>query len=102
MEWTFSYIVYRLDSDNSVTEVFHTNEIQKAKYWINYIAQEGDVLVKTPAHPKHTKETKIAEYWSHKEKNGKAVSDLARWMAFLKTNKLEPKWPEEQLQAGAA
>lgn len=99
MEWSSNYIVYRVDSDNSVTEVFHTNDIQKAKYWISYIAQVGDVLVKTPAHPKHSKETKLAEYWSHKDSNGKAISDMRKWSLFLKANRLEPKWPEEQLQA---
>ena len=102
MEWKSSYIVYRIAEDNSVQEVFHTDDLKKAKYWINYIAQTGDVLVKTPAHPKHNKGTKVGEYWSHKDPSGGATSDLAKWAAYLKKHNLKPVWPEEQLQEASA
>lgn len=96
MEWSVSYVVYRIAPDNSVTEVFHTDTISKAKYWMSYIAIEGDVLCKTPKHPKHSNSTKIGEYWSHKEKKG-VVSDINKWAIFLASRNLSPDWPEEQL-----
>jgi hypothetical protein len=100
MEWNVSYVVYRIAPDNTVTEVFHTDAISKAKYWMSYIAIDGDVLCKTPKHPKHSKSTNIAEYWSHKEKSV-AISDMNRWAHYLASRNLVPTWPEEQLESAA-
>jgi len=102
MEWNVPFIVYRMTEDNQVVEVFHCQDITKAKYWMTYIAHPGDVLVKTPLHPKHSKATKICEYWSHKDRSGKTVIDLKRWSEMLSEKNLAPVFPEEQQSVPAS
>ena len=82
MEWKSPYIVYRVNADKCLQEVFWSEDIKKAKYWLTYIAQPGDVLYKTPAHPKHSKQTSTPEYWSHKESSGQACTNEAAWRKF--------------------
>lgn len=87
MSWKSPFIVYRFTKDNKVEEVFHTDDIVKAKYWIAYIAEAGDVLARTPAHPKYAGNKSTPEYWSHKESSGKAVSNERKWKHFLSKKK---------------
>jgi len=100
MEWTKPFIVYRLNADNKLEEVFHAEDLKKAKYWLTYIAKPGDVLCKTPVHPKHSKQTKSPEYWCHKEETGQPSSEAKIWEEWAKKKTTTIIFPEEQQSAG--
>lgn len=95
MNWKAPFIVYRLDSSGKLQEVFHAKDIQQAKYWLSYIAEIGDVLTKTPAHPKNT--SGKPEYWSHKEEAGSSTTSKERWLQMLSLEDFESIAPSEQL-----
>lgn len=97
MDWKSPFIVYRLSEEGKLTEVFHAEDLKKAKYWLTYIAKNGDILCKTPAHPKHSQATKAPEYWSHKEKSGHPATSLEKWTQFATSKNFDFKFPEEQL-----
>ena len=99
MDWTTPFVVYRIREDNTLEEVFHARDLKKAKYWLTYIAQPGDVLCKTPLHPKHSKANKEPEYWSHKENSGQASSNIASWKKLAENKRFIGKFPEEQQKA---
>ena len=96
MEWKVPFIIYRVNPGAGLEEVFHCHDMKKAKYWLQYIAQEGDVLCRTPIHPKHTKSIKTAEYWSHKEGRS-TVSKENVWKEFAAAKNCKVVFPEEQL-----
>lgn len=96
MAWQSPFIVYRLSPDGKLTEVFRCDDLRKAKYWLSYIAEPGDVLCKTPAHPKHSKTSNAAEYWSHKVQSGNAVSDESRWKNLVSSQGVSVSFPEEE------
>jgi hypothetical protein len=78
MNWKSKYVVLRPDPDNSkYTEVFEAELISKARYWLRYIAQVGDVLCITPLHPDN-KSSKLA-YHSHKVTSGTVESNPNKW-----------------------
>lgn len=97
MEWTSPFIVYRITPEGKLQEVFHCEDLKKAKYWLQYIAQNGDVLCRTPVHPKHTQTSKRPEYWSHKEPKKGPCSEEKKWREFAVTMNLKDEFPEEQL-----
>jgi hypothetical protein len=80
MEWTTPYAVYRLMPDGNASLVNTPEDLTKAKYWIQYIAEPMDVLCKTPIHPKHSKKSEQPEYWSHKEASGKPMTSEETWL----------------------
>lgn len=80
MEWTTPYAVLRLDEEARPQVVNTPEDITKAKYWMQYIAEPFDVLCKTPLHPKHTKKDEKPEYWSHKDLTGKSSSTQQDWL----------------------
>jgi hypothetical protein len=79
MEWKSPYVIYRLMSDGKAKIVSLPEDVTKAKYWLQYIAEPFDVLCKSPAHPKHSKKDELPEYWAHKEKSGKPSHVEAIW-----------------------
>ena len=81
MEWLSPFIVYRVDPSGSLVEVFHTNDLKKAKYWLTYIAEAGDVLCRTPAHPRYENKVGAAEYIQHKLSGGKLATSFEDWVA---------------------
>lgn len=90
MEWNSPYVIYRLCTNPSQGQkeaqiVFIPHSLQKAKYWLQYIGEPFDVLCVTPAHAKHSKKTDQPEYWSHKERNGKAAYSAADWEKIWST-----------------
>ncbi|MBX7136921.1 MAG: hypothetical protein K1X83_02980 [Oligoflexia bacterium] len=91
MSWKTPFVVYRFSGDKQVTEIFECEDLQKAKYWIKYIAEPGDVLCRTPLSPKHSKSSDRAEYWCHKEQSGQAETNEERWKETLKQT-----WPDFQ------
>jgi hypothetical protein len=98
MEWKSPYIVYRINAEKCLEEVFWTEDIKKAKYWLTYIAQPGDVLCKTPAHPKHSHSAPTPEYWSHKQASGQACTDESAWRKFAETRLGQISFPAEQIE----
>jgi len=98
MPWTSPFIIYRITSDGKLEEVFHAAEMKKAKYWLTYIAQPGDLLCRTPAHPK-SQCGKTATYWQHKEVTGQPSSEEAKWKELAKTKNFNFCFPEEQQSA---
>lgn len=98
MDWSSPFIVYRITAEGKLEEVFHAPDLQKAKYWLTYIAQPGDVLCKTPKHPRHSGKSKTPEYWSHKETSGTPCSKEADWLEIAKQKACQPVFPEEQLK----
>ncbi len=79
MDWKTPYVIYRLNTEGHTQIVFTPEDITKAKYWLQYIAEPLDVLCKTPLHPKHSKKSETPEYWAHKEKTGKPDYTEANW-----------------------
>ncbi len=96
MSWKSPFVIYRVSSSGALEPVFVCEDIKKAKYWLNYIAQPGDVLCRTPAHPKHTQGTACPEYWCHKEQTGTSSSEQSRWKTFVEKKVGDVSFPEEE------
>lgn len=89
MSWTTQFIVFRLAPEKNITEVFECDDLQKAKYWIKFIAEAGDVLCRTPLSPKHSKKSTQPEYWCHKEASGQPATDEQTWK-----KQIQQTWPD--------
>lgn len=96
-EWSVPFVIVRPSSDGT-TQVFQCDDLKKAKYWIKYIAEAGDVLCRTPLSNVHSKESTQIEYWCHKESSGKVVTNKEQWQKFLTENFPSVKLPEKQEQ----
>lgn len=95
MNWDSPYVVYRLTSDGKLEEVFKADDIKKARYWLTYIAQIGDVLCKTPRHPKHTQSSTTPEYFGHKAQSGIAATNEEEWKNYASGNGWNAAFPNE-------
>jgi hypothetical protein len=98
MEWSNTFVIYRINAEGKANEVFLTSDFQKAKYWLSFIAQPGDVLCKTPKHAKHSGKSKSPEYWSHKVESGATVSNEALWQELAKTINFQSPFPDQQVK----
>jgi hypothetical protein len=98
MDWSVPYVIYRVTDEGKIDEVFHASDLKMAKYWLGYIAQPGDVLCKTPIHPKHSRKSQYAEYWSHKEASGSATQNEAEWRKLVEHRNFDGVFPAEQLR----
>ncbi len=96
MDWHSPFVVYRITADGKLEEVFHAQTLKKARYWLQYIAQPGDVCCMTPINAKHSRKTAKPEYFGHKEKSGQPNWDAKRWTEIAKTKNIS-EFPEEQL-----
>jgi len=96
MAWKSPFIIYRISAEGKLTEVFRCEDLKKAKYWLSYIAEPGDVLCKTPVHPKHSKSSNAAEYWSHKVQSGNAVSDETLWRKLIAPKGEVGSFPDDE------
>ncbi len=96
MDWKSPFIVYRITPDGKLEEVYHAVDLKKAKYWLTYIAQPGDVCCRTPAHPRHSKKTPTPEYFSHKQESGTPSSVESEWKSIAESKKLNVQFPSEQ------
>lgn len=94
MQWLTPFIIYRIDQSGKLVPVYSASDLKQAKYWLTYIAQPGDVLCKTPAHPKHSKASETPEYWSHKEKSGMPASDEQAWKNFAAEKQCDLCFPQ--------
>ena len=97
MDWQTPFIIYRITEDGKWQEVYYAADMQKAKYWLTYIAQPGDVLCRTPSHPKHSKQSKSPEYWCHKETSGTPSSTKDTWLKLIREKNASEQLPEEQM-----
>ncbi|RMG43639.1 MAG: hypothetical protein D6719_03450 [Candidatus Dadabacteria bacterium] len=94
MSWSAPFVIYRLDNDGKLHQVYQAQDLKDAKYWLTYIAEAGDVLCKTPAHPRHTGETPA--YWSHKESSGKPATNEEAWRQLAASRNFNGEFPSEQ------
>ena len=94
MEWSTPFVVYRVSSEGKLEEVYHAVNMKKAKYWLTYIAQPGDVCCRTPVHPKHSQASAAPEYWGHKESSGTTSTNREAWQ---EENQNVEEFPNEQL-----
>ncbi len=96
--WEVPFVVFRHRGDGQFAEVFQTSDFKKAKYWLTYIAEVGDVLCKTPQHPKHSGASQAPEYWGHKEKSGGMSSNENEWRDEV-LRKSTPVFPTSPLKS---
>ena len=82
MEWKTPYVIYRLCEGGKAKIVSTPEDLTKAKYWLQYIAEPFDALCKSPLHPKHSKKSANPEYWAHKDPNGKPSYTEADWNKY--------------------
>ena len=92
MDWNSSYVIFRI-KDGKAEVIFTPDDLTKAKYWLQYIAEPFDVLCKTPAHPKHSKKNELPEYWSHKEESGKPAYSEDQWKNWAKRHGWDESFP---------
>lgn len=97
MNWTAPFAIYRIDAEGKIQQVHVAQDLKGAKYWLTYIAQPGDVLCKTPAHPKHSHASPKPEYWSHKEEKGTPGHDEQKWKKFAETKNCSLEFPEQEM-----
>lgn len=96
MSWKSPFIVFRFTPDGTVEEVYHSENMESARYWLTYIAEAGDVLCRTPAHPRHSHQGQQPEYWSHKENSGTIKMDESVWRKYVEAMiKRAPELPRE-------
>ncbi|MCB0321812.1 MAG: hypothetical protein KDD60_12870, partial [Bdellovibrionales bacterium] len=93
MDWNSPFVVYRIEADGSVAAVYQASDMKDAKYWLQYIAEVGDVLTRTPAHPRYDDPSGQPVYWQHKEKSGKAVMNKDEWEEFAKARGWSDTFP---------
>lgn len=93
MEWKSPFAILRLTSEGKAEVVQLPEDLTKAKYWLQYIAEPFDVLCKTPAHPKHSKKTDKPEYWAHKERSGKPAYSEGDWKKHWESNGWDNVFP---------
>ena len=93
MDWNSPFVIYRISPEGKLTQVHVAPDIQKAKYWLTYIAQPGDVLCKTPLHPKHSKKNSQPEYYSHRAESKTVVTDENGWKAIAGEKKCDLQFP---------
>lgn len=96
MSWSSPFIVYRISESGQIEEVFRAEDIKKAKYWLSYIAQPGDVLCRTPMHPKHSGASGSPEYWSHKESSGKTSVAEEDWKSYASSKNFNLEFPTSE------
>jgi|GEM_PF-1513378 len=96
MDWKTPFVIYRLTADAKLEEVYHASDLKTAKYWLTYIAQVGDVLCKTPLHPKHSGQSNRPEYWCHKESSGQPCSNEEKWKELAGKHNFSGDWPDKQ------
>ena len=89
MEWTEPFAIFRIDETSMLTGVYDAPDVKKAKYILTYVAEPGDVLCRTPAHPKNESET--PSYYCHKQDSGTIITDKEGWLEMLKAKNCSPE-----------
>ena len=101
MKWTTPYVAYRVSKINEknslIDEIYHGSDIKAANRWMKFISQQWDVMCKTPLHPKHSKGSEKAEYYSHKVGSGDVAQDEKGWSEYAKSLNFDLSFPAEQM-----
>jgi hypothetical protein len=98
MDWKSPFVVYRINAEGKLEQVFVAEDFQAASYWLTYIAEPGDVLCKTPAHKKHSHSSPKPEYWSHKGNEKVPVTNEERWRKLMQKRNFCGEFPEQQAE----
>jgi hypothetical protein len=101
MDWKAPFVIYRISPEGKIEEVFQAQDLKSAKYWLTYIAQPGDVLCKTPLHPKHSKAKNSPEYWSHKDSSREPVMNEQDWQKLAEERHFDGEFPQQQSNKSA-
>ncbi|MFN4896047.1 MAG: hypothetical protein ACK5GN_04800 [Pseudomonadota bacterium] len=98
MDWKSPFVVYRINQEGKLEQVFVAEDFQAASYWLTYIAEPGDVLCKTPAHKKHSHNSPLPEYWSHKGPERIPVTNEERWRKMATKRNFSGQFPDHQAE----
>lgn len=82
-------------------EVYRSDDMKKAKYWLTYVAEPLDVMCRTPQHPKHSKKSTSPEYHLHKVQSGTTAANESDWSKILVEKGWNNKFPLEESATGA-
>ena len=93
MAWEKPYVILRTDGNGTLGKVHEAEMIKDARYWLSYIAQPGDAIFQTPAHPKHETGEKLL-YKAHLISRGKVGYDEAEWIRIVGKDGKAPSLPE--------
>jgi hypothetical protein len=77
-----AYVFCRITGPGTTEFVHSAAGIKDAKYWLTYIAQPGDALCQTPAHPKYNGNGEPT-YYAHLVKRGSIAYNEAEWKELL-------------------
>ena len=92
MNWAHPYVIVRTKEGGEV-DIAHTSETLKdARYWLNYIAEPGDALFETPAHPKHAGGQGLT-YKAHLIGRKEVGYDESAWLQMATKDGNAPKLP---------
>lgn len=94
MDWKAPFVVFRIVPGGTFEQVYSAPDFKSAKYWLTYIAKPGDVLCKTPLHPKHSRAGSAPEYWGHKEESGLSAVNEQAWKDYARKMNCEPNFPD--------
>lgn len=81
MSWKSPYIIVRV-TDGVATVIHEAALVKDARYYLQYIAQPGDALFQTAAHPKYSG-SGGPTYQGHLLKRGNIQHDEAAWLALI-------------------
>lgn len=95
MNWKSPFVVYRIESDGKLKAVHVAHNLKDAKYWLTYIAEPGDVLCRTPVHPRHSKSGETPEYWGHKVASGATSTDQSQWLSLAEQQNCDGSFPAD-------
>lgn len=76
------YIIVRVGADGQGQVVHSTDTLKDARYWLTYIAEAGDALFTTPAHPKYDGNG-APKYNAHLLSRGKVEYSEEKWRSQL-------------------
>ena len=94
MTWLMPYIIVRCDGNGASIKVHEADKIKDARYWLSYIAQPGDALFQTPAHPKHEGGDKPI-YKAHLIDRGNVGYEEQDWLRMISKDGSVPALPPE-------
>ena len=92
MNWEQPYVILRAKQNGEVEVAHEASTIKDARYWLNYIAEPGDALFQTPAHPKHTAGHNL-EYKAHLIGRKEVGYDETAWLQMATKDGVAPKLP---------
>jgi hypothetical protein len=92
MNWEKPYVILRTKEGGECEQVHEADTIKDARYWLNYIAEPGDAIFKTPAHPKHENSDKL-EYKAHLISRKDIGYDEQSWLQMATKDGVKPKLP---------